>query len=321
MTKKMAVWTQVQQELTARREDYAAVLPEGISVDRFVALANAYIKQHAGTKNDLLTCTPRSLFAAFTSSAHDGLLPDGKQGAIVKFRTRVAWKEGGEWRHRWEEQAQWMPMVFGLRKRARELDGILVTAEVVYSGDHFVITLGDEPSLVHHPAPLGKDRGEMIGAYAIYRDAQGRILHREVMDRDQIEAVGRTSKSWVSDKETGVGRHTGLLWRDFETEAWRKTVVRRGFKSVPVGMRLEAIISRDDDTHTFDVEEEAPERKALPPVVGRRNGARDVVQGPATDLPPEVGEGDAPEPPDDAAPQTQEWLSKYDEAEGTSANP
>ena len=98
------------------------------------------------------------------------------------------------------------------------------------------------------------------------------------MDCDQIEKVRAKSK-----------QPNGMLWKDFWEEAWRKTVIRRGFKTVPVGASLDQVVQRDDEQYTFDVQTNGT-TKALPPVVGKLRPPAEVVSGTAEELPPAVGE-------------------------------
>jgi phage RecT family recombinase len=251
----VAVWTEFENELQARGEEIGAMLPTTIPRAKFHAVAMSAIKQNPA----LLRATTRSLVSAITKAAQDGLLPDGREGFINVYNTKVKGLDGKE---TWQDVAQWMPMVGGLRKRAKELDGILIDAQVVYMNDSFLWVQGDEPRINHTPAPLGKDgRGEKIGAYAIFKREDGTILHREVMDYGQIEKA--RSKSKAPDS---------LMWKDFAEEGYRKTVVRRGVKSVPVSEKLLEVISRDDDL--FEFAEPTAGGVAIPPRPSRSEFSR-----------------------------------------------
>lgn len=219
-SRALATWQEFEGALAQRESEIAALLPQHVSKGRFISSAIAAVKQNP----DLLLASPRSLMSAVTKSAQDGLIPDGREGVITAY--------GGE--------AKWNPMAYGLRKRARELDGILIDAQVVHENDDFVWHQGDSPRIEHIPAQLGTLRGKLIGVYAIFKREDGTVLHREVMDEFQIEAVKGQSKAPRS-----------LMWMSFTDEAWRKTVVRRGIKSVPVSEKLEEIVRRDDDQFDF----------------------------------------------------------------------
>lgn len=226
-------WQEFEGELKTREDEFASLLPPNVDKNRFIASAIAAVKQNP----DLLTATKRSLFTALTKSAQDGLIPDGREGVITIYKTNTA-KRGEP--DRWEPVAQWNPMVGGLRKRARELDRILIDAQVIYEEDQFVWVQGDRPSIEHIPARLGTNRGEMIGAYAIFKREDGTVLHREVMSSPEIQSVREQSKATNS-----------LMWTTFRSEGFRKSVVRRGIKSVPVSSEMIEIIKRDDEEH-FD---------------------------------------------------------------------
>lgn len=221
-SQQVAAFNNVQTFLAENAGEFRARLPKHINSDRFEAVALEAVRQNPL----LLKCTPRSLFNAFRKAAADGILPDGREGVITPYK----------------DEAQWNPMIFGLRKRARELDDLIVDTQVVYANDHFVWHQGDDPKLEHTPAPLGhpSGRGNMIGAYAIYK-RHGEILHREVMDVNQIKTVQSQSK-----------KPDSLMWTKFPEEAWRKVVARRGFKSVPsLSEKLDAIVRSGDEEFEF----------------------------------------------------------------------
>lgn len=238
----LSTWEGFEAELVAREQAIVSMLPKHISRERFINSAVAAVKQTP----DLLSCTLRSLFAAVTKSAQDGILPDGREGVITVYNEKQ--KDG-----KYAKVAQWNPMTFGLRKRARDLDHLIVDAQVVHAADTFVWHQGDEPRIEHEPAKLGTPRGNMIGAYAIFKRESGEILHREVMDGGQIDKVRQQSK--MPD---------GLMWVKFPEEAWRKTAVRRGFKTVPCSEPLQQIVERDNDMFAFEESQAAP---VMPPPI------------------------------------------------------
>lgn len=225
-----AKWEGFQREVRARESDIAAMLPRHVSRERFIASAIAAAKQNP----DILFANQRTVFAAITKSAQDGILPDGREGVITVYSQKIKGTS------QYEKVAQWNPMTHGLRKRARELAGIIIDAQVVYKNDTFIWTQGDNPGIVHSPAPLGSPRGEKIGAYAIFKQEGGQILHREVMDVAEIEATREQSKASNS-----------LMWTTFQSEGYRKAVIRRGIKTVPVSEDLEQIVRREDDNFDF----------------------------------------------------------------------
>lgn len=240
-----SAWENFESGMTERRQDFQALLPPGISIDRFIACATTAVQQNP----DLLFADKRSLFGAIKKAAQDGLLPDGREGVITWYNTKV--KSNGQ--ERWEKVCHWNPMVYGIRKRARELDDIIIDAQVVCENDRFEREQGDNPHILHTPADLKSDPGKMVGAYAIFRKGD-EILHREVMRESEIQATREQSRAKDS-----------LMWTKFASEGWRKAVVRRGIKTVPVSPKLESIITRDDELFDFGQNREAPQLLTPPP--------------------------------------------------------
>src|SRR5262245_22061972 len=138
----MAANEVVQQEpfgayLATRRAQFAAALPEHMPADRFMRMAlTSYL-----VNPDLQRCEQRSLYNALMRCAQDGLWPDGREAALVVFRD----KSRGP-------IATYMPMIGGLRKKARN-SGEIVTWEcyVVQENDFFDYALGDNPHIEHKP--------------------------------------------------------------------------------------------------------------------------------------------------------------------------
>jgi recombination protein RecT len=203
-------------------------LPPGVTKDRFTRAAITAIQKNPG----IVEGEKNSLYSALVESAQVGLLCDGKQAALVIFNT----KHGNGW----IKKVQFMPMVGGIILNLGRV-GVTVDTQVVYENDEFSMQFGDDPRISHVPAKLGADRGQMVGAYAICRTKEGAV-YREVMDRAQIEAVRNQSRAKDS-----------LMWTQFASEGWRKTVLRRCAKRIPIVDDVVAkTLDADDQTFQFD---------------------------------------------------------------------
>jgi recombination protein RecT len=172
---------------------------------------------------DLFRADRRSLFMAAQKCAADGLLPDGRQAALVMYGDKVSF----------------MPMVAGIRQRMRNSGEVLsAEAHVVYRNDRFTQKFGDDPAIVHEPPPFGVDRGDAVGAYAIIKLKNGEIL-REVLDKKEIEKIRAVSKS-----------KNGPAWTNWWGEMARKAALRRCAKAAPTSADIDAMLARDDETDT-----------------------------------------------------------------------
>lgn len=234
----------VRHQLEQMQQEFAAALPAQIPSERFARTVLTAVQLNP----DLLSADRRSLLAATMKAAQDGLMPDGREGALVIFRTKVKVVIDGREREVYKQLVQWMPMVAGLMKRARN-SGLIasLTAEVVHEKDDFRRTAGDTPSIVHVPYDDEEDAGPIRGAYAIAVLKDGQII-RQWMAAAAIERV--RSKSRAKDS---------LMWVDFKEEGYKKTVIRRLCKYLPSSADntgMEAFLtaaSRDDET--FDLSE------------------------------------------------------------------
>ena len=191
-------------------------------------------------------------------AAQDGLLPNGIEGALVIYKTKI--KDGGG--EQWVDAVQWMPMIAGIRKKVRN-SGEISTWEVhaVYSKDEFDYMLGDEPRIHHKPA-LGGDRGDLIAAYSIATLKTGE-KSREIMSAQEIRRVWSTS----SKNKDKSGNPTGP-WKDHEAEMFRKTVARRHSKVLPMSTDLDDLIRRDDAL--YDMSPAKDNNITLPPAEAPR---------------------------------------------------
>jgi len=196
-------------------------------------------------KPDLMRCTPQSLWNACVLAAQDGLLPDGREGAIVPYGENQDGK-------RVAEIATWMPMVEGLRKKVRNSGKIKDWyVEVVYAGDFFRYRKGDDPRLEHEPVPpsmrtQGLNHQGIIAAYSIAVFPDGTRTAPELMWIEEIEAVRSKSKA-----KNGP-------WQDatFYPEMCKKVVARRHYKQLPKAPGLDKLIQRDDDDYDLDRQNE-----------------------------------------------------------------
>lgn len=206
---------------------FKAALPEHISSEKFTRVVMTAITSNP----ELVNADRTTLFSSCLKAASDGLLPDGKEAALIVFKT----KNG--------PIVQYLPMIGGILKKIRnsgELSSI--TAQLVYENDAFDYMVdADGEHLQHKPNMFG-DRGNLKGAYALAKTKDGAV-YIEVMTMAQLDAVKNVSRS----KEYGP-------WAGaFQTEMMKKTVMRRLSKRLPMSTDLEQVIQRDDDL--YDVSE------------------------------------------------------------------
>jgi len=214
---------QMRITLTKMGDDFKAALPPQIPVEKFIRTTLTAIQMQP----ELLDTDRRSLLGSCMKAAQDGLIPDGREAALVIFRT----KEG--------PKTQYMPMVGGILKKMRNSGELAtISANVVYQNDQFDYALGDYEQITHKPF-LGSDRGKPIAVYAIARTKDGAV-YREVMSVADVEKVRQSSRA----KDSGP-------WTQWWDEMARKTVIRRIAKRLPSSADLDSVLASDNEASGF----------------------------------------------------------------------
>jgi recombination protein RecT len=120
--------------------------------------------------------------------------------------------------------AKLMPGYQGMIKLISDT-GIIksVSSAVVYRGDEFDFIQGTSPEIIHKPKGETFKHSDVLAVYAIF------VLHNdeklfEIMWKPQIDAIKNRSET---------GRKDVGPWSTDYSEMARKTVVKRGWKSIP----------------------------------------------------------------------------------------
>lgn len=219
----------LHDQIENRSAQFVAALPAHIPAERFKRVLLTAIQMNP----KLVTADRVSLFNSAMRAAQDGLLPDGREGALVIYNTKMK-INGAE---KWIDAVQWMPMIAGLRKKVRNSKEIATwDAKVVYEKDEFYYEDGLDLILKHKPY-LDGDPGQVRAAYSVAKLKTGEVSV-EVMTRWQIDRIRALSKS----RDKGP-------WVDHYAEMAKKTVARRHSKVLPMSTDLDDLIRRDDDLY------------------------------------------------------------------------
>lgn len=212
------------------RQQLKMALPPHIEVDKFIRVAITAVSQDNAIANNR-----PSFYTACLKAAADGLLPDGKEAAFVKFGDSVTY----------------MPMISGILKKVRNSGEIaMIDSQIVYEHDKFTFRPGIDQAPIFEPNWFGK-RGAAIGVYAVAKTKEGSYFV-EIMNKDQIAAIKNVAR-------------TKTVWDGaFGPEMWRKSAIRRLAKRLPVSTDIEQVIQRDDDL--IDLNKETKEDKPEPQI-------------------------------------------------------
>jgi recombination protein RecT len=263
-SRALAPFTALKTQLEERADQYAAALPSTIKPERFTRTVLTAVTQNP----QLLECHRGSLLLACMKCAQDGLVPDGREAALVIFRDKTKGKV-----------AQYLAMVGGVRKMVLQSGEVSVFEQhVVYDNDIFDVRFGSDAMIDHRPYLKG-ERGAPVAVYsvAIMRDGYKSFEVMTVEDVDKVRDVSRT-------RDTGP-------WKQWYEEMAKKTVAKRHAKMLPLSS--ERAIPRDDDEPgKLDVLEPR-ERMAMTAQLHRlANGPTEEEFGDFSEHDEEVGNGE-----------------------------
>jgi recombination protein RecT len=234
-TAPLAPIAKLNQQLEQRAAEFQKALPSHISPEKL----QRTIMTAAQNSPDLLSADRQSLITSCMKAAQDGLLPDGREAALVIFKTSSK-DANGQWQSK--QIVQYMPMVYGLRKKiVQSGDVVSLQTGLVYRAENeagaFLYEIGMEPPIRHRPMldlpaeELADDK--IIAAYSIARMKDG-SSSVEVMRRGEIDRVREASQTGATRDRQGKPRQSKGPWADWFGEMARKTVMRRHSKTLPM---------------------------------------------------------------------------------------
>ena len=215
-----------KQELAMRESHLRSLLPQAMTVDKFQGIVVAAVADNM----DLLECDRGSLLKACLSAAELGLSLNKSMGEADILKV---------WDNRLKKNvAQFRPRYKGLMKLAMQSGEVLkIESRLVHENDVFEVEEGLDARIVHKHGL--SDRGAMVGAYCVWKLKNGETQF-EVMSKEQILAIRERSSAKTKD-----GNIVGP-WKTDEAEMWRKTVVRRASKYMPLSTEAQRAVAVDN---------------------------------------------------------------------------
>jgi recombinational DNA repair protein RecT len=179
-------------------------------------------------------------------------LPDGREAAIVPFNSR--YKDELGWHT--ARLAQYMPMVWGLRKKILQSGEVQdIFAAVVYKQEieagRFIYEEGSNRQLRHQPIidPDFDPGDEDIAlAYSVATYANG-TKSFEILKRWEIDDIREASQTGAAFDKHGNPREAKGPWVDWFGEMAKKSVIRRHSKSLPMSGDILPDVEAEDMAH------------------------------------------------------------------------
>lgn len=192
----------LRERFEARKAELKNALPDNIKPDHFIRVV-----MNAATFNpEIQACTFQSIWQACLRACQDGLLPDGKHGAIVPFKGR----------------ATWIPMYRGLvSKFMRSGQFKEIAADVVRQGEEFKY-YRDQDGVKFLHVPGDNDDALIQKIYAIAHTLEGGIFVA-------VLSIGEANKIRNMSRAT----REDAPWKIWPAEMYKKTALRRLAKLLP----------------------------------------------------------------------------------------
>lgn len=233
--KELPPIVKLSNQLEQRAVEFKKALPSHITPEKL----QRTIVTAATNNPDLLTADRQSLIVAAMKAAQDGLLPDGREAALVVFNTREKGADG-QWYTR--KLIQYMPMVYGLRKKILQSGEVsTMTVGVVYRTEYesgaFYYEEGTNSTLRHKPMlEMSMDQiadSEIVAFYSMVRMKDGSLSY-DVMMRAKVDRIRELSQTGATKDRKGQPRQPKGSWVDHYAEMGMKTVMRHHSKTLPM---------------------------------------------------------------------------------------
>ena len=280
VVKQLTPMQSFRDDLSKLRSQFKMALPVHISVERFERIIITAVQ----TSPKLAECDRGSFWAACMKAAQDGLLPDGRECAIVPFKN----KETGV------SMAQYLQMIGGVLKKVRNSGELAsISPHVVYEKDEFKHWVDEQGEHFNHTPFLGDDAGVPRFVYCLARLKDGSVYF-EKMTKKQVETVRSCSRAQDS-----------LKWGKFWEEGAKVAVTKRLAKRLPSSTDIDMELYKDENEYDFKEPEklQAEAEVNLLPVTQSKRLKEAVKKSPAEQRDEVVAEFNAkPEEPgmDDA---------------------
>jgi recombination protein RecT len=173
-------------------EQIEGLLPKHITPERMLRTMLAACQRTP----KLAECDPLSLVEAMVKCSEWGLEPVGEHGVwLIPYGDKV--QAIRDYRGEMDLAVRLCP----------ELSNFMIP-RCVYANDEFDVEYGETPHIRHRPTPLGKDRGSLVGVYAIAKlkdgSSKGVVLTHADVERHRKASRAKDNGPWVT--------HTESMW-------------------------------------------------------------------------------------------------------------
>lgn len=208
------------QELEVSKENIRKALPASINVDRFISAMKTAVQ----TTPSLASCNRQSLWVAIGKCAADGLMPDGREAAIIAYG----------------QTATYQSMTYGVIKRIKNSGQYsTVLAEAVFPEDKWTYYIDEKGKHYRHEPDMSAERTDdrILFVYSVIVEKDSGEINMDVMNRAEVEKTRLTA----SKAANGPG------WAKWWGEMAKKTVLRRLSKRVSMTSEFDKFVKSFDE--------------------------------------------------------------------------
>ena len=228
---------QYVSDLRRLAPQFIAVLPAHITFERFERVVRIALQRDP----KLYNVGRKTFFNACMAAATDGLVPDGRDAALVTYKDWKKSKTTG----REVVSVQYMPMVAGLLKKIRNSGEVkTICARVVCAGNRYRCWIDDEGEHLEYEQGDNRDPTQILRVFAMAKTKDGELLV-EPLTPDEVEKVRAISRA----KDGGP-------WVDWWEEMAKKTAIRRLSKRLPMSTDVDDVLRRENAFYNLQGERE-----------------------------------------------------------------
>lgn len=230
----------IQELIRSSADELGKALPEHMRPERLVRIALTNIR----LVPDLALCTSESFLGALFTLAQVGLEPVHGRAFLLPYNNKRK-QPDGSWKTVKEVQAligyKGLIELFYRHESALSID-----MQTVHANDEFDYQYGTDSYLRHKPSL--KDRGEVIGFYAVAKMKGGGSVFRFMSKSDALDHGKKHSKTW-DDKAKTFNQYSP--WSKEPDAMCMKTVLIQLAKLLPLSIEIQKAIAADETSREY----------------------------------------------------------------------
>jgi recombination protein RecT len=230
----------IKELIEASTEELGRALPAHLNPERLVRIALTNVR----LVPDLVNCTSESFLGALFTLAQLGLEPVAGRAYLLPYNNK---KKDANGKDVYVKEVQALIGYKGLIDLFyRHESALSIDMQTVHAADAFDYQYGTESFLRHKP--VLKDRGDVIGFYAVAKMRGGASIFRFMSKQDALEHGKKHSKTYDGKSEKFSPYSP---WHKEADAMCMKTVLIQLAKLLPLSIELQRAITVDETSRDY----------------------------------------------------------------------